>query len=62
MNKKIIKKIAAIVMVAFILFMIGLSVYFGITGNVEAFFSVISFNAFFLIATYLFIRLNRSNK
>ena len=48
MNMQIIKKSAAIVSVALILFLIGLSVYFGMTGNTDAFFLVITSNAFFV--------------
>jgi hypothetical protein len=62
MNSQIIKKSAAIVSVAVILFLTGLSFYFGMTGNDEAFFLVISSNAFFVIMLYFLIRINRSNQ
>jgi|WetSurSiteA1Bulk_404760.scaffolds.fasta_scaffold58108_2 hypothetical protein len=62
MNRQIIKKSAAIVSVAVILFLTGLSFYFGMTGNDEAFFLVISFNAFLVIMLYFLIRIHRSNQ
>jgi len=62
MNMQIIKKSVAIVSVALILFLIGLSVYFGMTGNTDAFFLVITSNAFFVIMLYFLTRFNRSNQ
>lgn len=62
MNKQIIKKSAAIVSLVIILFLTGLSVYFGLTRNDEAFFLVISSNAFFVIMLYFLIKLSRSNQ
>ena len=62
MNKQIIKKSAAVVSLAIILFLTGLSVYFGLTGNEDAFLLVISSNAFFVIMLYFLIRLTRSNQ
>jgi hypothetical protein len=62
MNRQIIIKSAAIVSLVIILFLIGLTVYFGLTGNVDAFLLVISSNAFFVIMLYLIMRFNRSNQ
>jgi|GEM_PF-6511448 len=62
MNRQIVIKSAAIVSVALILFLIGLSVYFGLTGNADAFFLVSSSNAFFVIMLYFLIRFHRSNQ
>lgn len=61
-NKQTIKKCAAIVSLIIILVLTGLSVYFGVTGNNEAFFLVISSNAFFVVMLYFLIRLSRSSQ
>lgn len=55
-----IKRILALVLVAFILFIFILTVYFGIRGNSEIALTLLAFNGFFTIVVYFLMRLQNS--
>lgn len=62
MNKVLIKRITAFILVLFIVSLILLSMYFAIMGNALAMLSLLSFSGFFSVIMYFLLRFNRAVK
>lgn len=59
MNKQKIRQYSAILLIAFLILVFGLAIYFAITGNIGGALSALAFNAFFSVILFFLIKLNR---
>lgn len=60
MSKSRIKRVLALILVIFILFVFILTVYFGLKGRPEIALSLLAFNGFFTIVVYFLMRFQNS--
>ncbi|PKM94573.1 MAG: hypothetical protein CVU84_10945 [Firmicutes bacterium HGW-Firmicutes-1] len=59
MSKTKIKRFSAILLIVFIVFIFGLSIYFAIVGNLGASLSALGFNAFFSVMLFFLLKFHR---
>lgn len=59
MTKAKIRRISAILLILFILFIFALSIYFAIIGNLAASLSALAFNTFFAVVLFFLLKFHR---
>lgn len=59
MNKKKIRQYSAVLLIVFLIFVFGLSIYFALKGNIGGAISALAFNAFFSVILFFLIKLHR---